>query len=69
MELSSTGTFGCVVASNIIHHIPNPEAFILKMKKFVEPGGTFVLADFYRWEGHMAKVSQLEVLYVYSVIY
>lgn len=38
------GAFACVVAGEIIEHVPDPDSFLREIRRVLEPGGTLVLS-------------------------
>lgn len=39
-----TGAFDCVVAGEIIEHVPNPDDFLRECRRVLRPGGTLVVS-------------------------
>ena len=42
-------TFDCVYSFGVIHHIPEAEQVIADVRRVLEPGGTLMLALYYKW--------------------
>ncbi|MFN8368772.1 MAG: methyltransferase domain-containing protein [Candidatus Kapaibacterium sp.] len=42
------GAWDCIIASEIIEHVPNPKAFVEELLRVLKPGGTLVLSTPYK---------------------
>ncbi|MEP7235649.1 MAG: methyltransferase domain-containing protein [Ignavibacteriota bacterium] len=42
------GTFDCVIASEIIEHVPDPKAFVRSLLKVLKPGGVLIISTPYK---------------------
>jgi len=44
----ANGTWDCIIASEIIEHVPNPKAFVEELLRVLKPGGKLIISTPYK---------------------